>query len=245
MADISSKKLEYTFPNSDTKTQHEQQQYEQHMEMSNPPPPAYSEQQQQQQAQFNNDATSKYPPQAHHIQYPTLTLQTENTKLLGTALRIYDLTNPSKDLFNVKVNAFSMNLHFFRPNDRKQEFASVKFHQFSMKMDVVLPDTPMFTIGVKMKRNYEMSYPSPALGGQMVTWKTSYHWKTIDFEYRDASGVMLARIKASNFKWKKMSQVEFFGDAATNQRLVEEVVVTGAAILEYVLVMNACTVAAS
>lgn len=112
-----------------------------------------------------------------------------------------------------------------------------------MKMDVMLPDMPMFTIACKCKLNYEVSYPSPALGGQMATWKTSYHWKTMDLEYRDPSGVILARIKASNFKWKKMSQIEFFGDAPRNQKLVEEVVVTGAAILEYVLVMNAVAVA--
>jgi hypothetical protein len=209
------------------------------MELSQSPLPAYSRHEQQ---QSNNDLTSKYPPQAHHTQSPTLTLQTENTKLLGTALRIYDLTNPSQNIFNVKINAFSMNLHFFRP-DTKEEFASVKFHKLSMKMDLILPDTPMFTIACKWKLNYEISYPSPALGGQMATWKTSYHWKTMDLEYRDPSGVMLARIKASNFKWKKMSQIEFFGDAPRNQRLVEEIVVTGAAMLEYVLVMNAAAVA--
>lgn len=142
------------------------------------------------------------------------------------------------------MNAWNMNLHFLRP-DTKQEFASVKFHKLSMKMDVSLPDTPMFTIAFKMKLNYEVSYPSPVLGGQMATWKTKYHWKTTDFEWRDSSGVMLARIKASNFKWKKMSQIEFFGDACNDERLVEEVVVTGAAILEYVLVMNASAAAAA
>lgn len=79
----------------------------------------------------------------------------------------------------------------------------------------------------------------------MVTWKTNYHFKTIDFEWRDSSGVMLARIKASNFKWKKMSQIEFFGDTCNDKRLVEEVVVTGGAILEYVLVMNAAVAGAA
>ncbi|KUL83807.1 hypothetical protein ZTR_06642 [Talaromyces verruculosus] len=227
---------------SSKKLEHEQQRYGQNTEQYQPPPPTYSAQQQQ-QPQGNNDTTSKYPPQAHHTQSPALTLQTENTKLLGTALRIYDLTNPATDIFNVKVNPWSMNLTFLRP-DTKQEFASVKFHKLSMKMDVSLPDTPTFTMGFKMKLIYEVSYPSPALGGQMATWKTNYHFKTIDFEWREnSSGVMLARIKASNFKWKKMSQIEFFGDACNDKRLVEEVVVTGAAILEYVLVMNATAVA--
>lgn len=64
----------------------------------------------------------------------------------------------------------------------------------------------------------------------------------MDFEFRDPAGVMVARIKASNFKWKRMSQIEFFGDACNNKRLVEEVVITGAAVLEYVLVMNAAAI---
>ncbi|RAO74245.1 uncharacterized protein BHQ10_010257 [Talaromyces amestolkiae] len=226
MTFVSSKKLE-----------HEQQIYEQNTEQYQPPPPAYSAEQQQ---ELKNDATSKYPPQAHHMQSPTLTLQTENTKMLGTALRIYDLTNPSQDIFNVTVG-WNMNLTFLRP-DTKQEFASVKFHKLSMKMDVSLPDTPMFTIVFKKKLNYELSYSSPALQGQLMTWKTSWKWKTMDFEFRDPAGVMVARIKASNFKWKRMSQIEFFGDACNNKRLVEEVVITGAAVLEYVLVMNAAVI---
>lgn len=213
--------------------QQEQQKYEQNTEEYQPPPPAYSSEQQQEQ---NNDATSKYPPQAHHMQSPSLTLQTENTKFLGTALRIYDLTNPSQDMFNVKVG-WNMNLTFLRP-DTKQEFASVKFHKLSTKLDVSLPDTSMFTIAFK-KLNYELSYSSPALKGQLMTWKTSWKLKTTDFEFRDPAGVLVARIKASNFKWKRMSQIEFFGDACNDKRLVEEVVVTGAAVLEYVIVSNA------
>lgn len=96
----------------------------------------------------------------------------------------------------------------------------------------------MFTIAFK-KLNYELSYSSPALKGQLMTWKTSWKLKTTDFEFRDPAGVLVARIKASNFKWKRMSQIEFFGDACNDKRLVEEVVVTGAAVLEYVIVSNA------
>lgn len=227
------------------KLEREQEKYEQPTDLYEPPPPAYSPEQQLQQAGNITSTTPKYPPQSHHMQSPTLTLQTENIKLLGTALRIYDLADPRKDLYNVKIK-WNMNLHFLRPpgdnNNNEEEIASVKFHKFSMKMDIQLPDAPMFTVGVKLGQRYETSYSSPAMDGRMVSWKVRYHWKTTDLEFRDSAGVMLARIKASNYKWKKMSQIEFFGDAWHNRRLVDEVVVVGGAVLEFVLV-TASTVA--
>lgn len=42
--------------------------------------------------------------------------------------------------------------------------------------------------------------------------------------------MILARIKASKFKWKMIDQIDLFRDAYNNRRLVEEVVVSGGGI---------------
>ncbi|EED14686.1 conserved hypothetical protein [Talaromyces stipitatus ATCC 10500] len=229
---------------SSKKLEHEQETYRQTADLSGPPPPAYSTV----DAQDETMNTSKYPPQSYHQQAPTLTLQTENTKFLGQAMRIYDLSNPFQNIYEIKIKTLGMDLYFYRPgaNQKGQEFATVKFHKLSLKMDITLPDTPMFTLKCKQGWNYKVSYPSPSFQGEMVSWKTNYHFKTMDFELRDAKGIMLARLKASNWNWKKTSQIEIFGGHVSgNQKLMDEIVVTGFGLLEYVIVMNAVTITAS
>lgn len=88
----------------------------------------------------------------------------------------------------------------------------------------------------------EATYASPALHGAELTWKTSYRLKTVDAECQDEQGVVICRMQANVWTLKKAGKIEFFGDiASSDPNVMDELVVNGIAMLEYVCLGNSGT----
>lgn len=87
-----------------------------------------------------------------------------------------------------------------------------------------------------------MSYSSPALNGETLTWNSSCRFTTTKFDLRDSKGVLIARWHPHAFKWKKSSQIELFRTDAVRreieaQRLMDEIVVIGMSFLQFVTII--------
>ncbi|OKL57907.1 hypothetical protein UA08_06420 [Talaromyces atroroseus] len=206
--------------------------YAQTAQLDEPSPPPYSARDTQE-----SQVPSPYPPQSYHMQAPLRTLKAEYTKWTLTGLRVYDATT-SENLYEAKIKWMKSSMAFTKPGST-DPFATVKFHTFTPRWDIQFDGMASFTVPLKGKLNYKGMHTSLALQNSRLTWKCKYHLSTMDLDCRDERSVMIARMQANVWKYKKICSIEFFdGESSVHGPIMDELVVTGLAMLEYVLMVN-------
>lgn len=66
-----------------------------------------------------------------------------------------------------------------------------------------------------------------------MTWNIKK--SSFNLECLDGSGIPIARFRFSCWSWRKAGKFEFLGPKANNEATVEEVLVTGLALVECIL----------
>jgi hypothetical protein len=178
------------------------------------------------------------------MQAPSRTLKVEYTRWTLTRLRIYDPAT-SRNIYEAKIQWLKQKMAFTKPGTT-DPFATVKLHNLTPRWTVQFDGMAPLLISLKGVMNYEATHESPTLQNARLTWKCKYHFKTMDLECRDENSVMIARMQANIWKFKKICTIEFFGgEIAANGPVMDELVVTGLAMLEYVLMVDTSLAAAS
>lgn len=115
---------------------------------------------------------------------------------------------------------------------------TVNFHNLSSRIDINLHDSPIaLTSRGALKSSY--TYPSAALGGGEMTWKTK--GLNLDLICLDERSMPVARFIFSNWSLRKCGTFEMIGPAGARIDVMEETLVTGLALVEAMLTLRLST----
>ncbi|KAL8718840.1 MAG: hypothetical protein Q9181_008144 [Wetmoreana brouardii] len=114
--------------------------------------------------------------------------------------------------------------------------ATVVYHSLSSRIDTTLHGHPVtLTSAGLLKSKYTWS--SPALGGATMTWNAK-SFTGLDLDCLDEQGILIARYLFSNWSMTKCGTLELLGPRATHGPVTEELLVTGLALVVYVLTLR-------
>lgn len=205
------------------------------------PPPPYSHDTRHPQSNADNThpveqaSSSPYPPQPHHLQAITRTLHVyyENWKM--SSVRILDSDNAT-EIYNAESHMRKPNL-IVKIAATGATLGTATFHLTTSRIDTQVRDTPIAlqTWGILGRKGHR--FPSAALGGAFLRWKYDKHM-SLDLFCVDEHDVVVARFHFSNWSLSKCGRLELVGPLASGNDgggVMEEVLVTGLAMAQYVL----------
>jgi hypothetical protein len=172
-----------------------------------------------------------YPPQAHHAQAPSHTLNVEYEGWKGTKARIMSEENSTR-LYDIKLSYFSKPhmLITTAPSGSGdgETIGTVSFHTLSSRIDTTVRSTPL-PLTKRGNLKYGYRFTSKILGE--MEWKTGGH--KMDLTCFDAKGVARARFVFANWSMKKCGKFEMLGGGIEEAR--DELLVTGLAFVQYTI----------
>lgn len=115
-------------------------------------------------------------------------------------------------------------------------------HTWTMKFDVEVPATgAAFELTPRKKLGRDITYASPAFGGQTMTWDYQHTWNRIEYVLLDGEAMPVARFKGGScwkcVPWGTFGEFEFVEGKVEGEEQRREVVATGLA-LAYKAYMN-------
>lgn len=176
-----------------------------------------------------------YPPQPYHAQAATRTLHIyyEDWKVSG--VRIMDTDNMT-ELFKVKLQLKKPHLSIASARTGAT-MGTATYHSgasLTSRIDATVRGSPisMTPCGILGRKGHV--YSSPARGSANMRWKSqSYKFDLVCLDERE---VPVARFHFSNWSMYKCGKLELIGSTANDGGAVmEEIIVTGLAMAEYVL----------
>ena len=118
------------------------------------------------------------------------------------------------------------------------------FHAHTLRIDTTVRDNAIALQPHKFLGWKGHKFSSNVLNGQVLRWK--YTKCSLDIVCVDERDVAVARFHFANWSVKKCGRLELIGSVANeNEGLMEEVMVTGLAMAEYVLATWSSAVAAA
>lgn len=190
-----------------------------------------------QPAQPHGEATSSaYPPQPHHTQSPPRVLHVWFDKWHVNPIRVLDSDNATA-LYTVRLKATKPHLRVRAASSTTgiTTIGTVSFHNLSSRIDATVHDASM-TLNSRGILKSGHTYSSPALGGACLTWKRQHH--SLDLVCLDEREAPVARFCFSNWSWSKGGRLELLGPDVASGAAMEEMVVTGMAMMENFMVMR-------
>ncbi|KAH8699021.1 hypothetical protein BGW36DRAFT_460825 [Talaromyces proteolyticus] len=201
-----------------------------------PPYPGYEDQ--------NKHSFSKYPPQPYHTQAPSRTLRFKPTNIMHSAWEVTD-EGAGNVLYKAKLKSLKNQMIIKTGSSPETEIATVKFHSFRPKIDISIQGQEI-TLPLKTKLQHKTTFNPLALQGTTLTWKSSSHLKTLDLDCFDENSMPVAKISVSTWAFKSDYRFEFYeGNTDNSPLLMDELVVTGLAMIHYVLNIYAATTGAA
>ncbi|KAI9794101.1 MAG: hypothetical protein M1833_000466 [Piccolia ochrophora] len=204
-------------------------------------PPPYTEENYQKQQHVQNSrpggisGAQVYPSQPYHAQATSRTLHVYYENWTASLVRIMDTDNVTK-LFKAKCQLTKPHLSIASAQTAATVGTAV-YHILSSRIDTTVRGfqicmRPCATLG---RRSYV--YSSPTRRGANTRW--SSQGDNLDLVCLDERGVPLARFRASNWSMRKWGTLELIGPIANDGGpVMEEIVVTGLAMAEYLLAMR-------
>lgn len=126
--------------------------------------------------------------------------------------------------------------------DREDEgtiVGTVTFPLFHVQVDTVVHDRPI-SLRPKSKWSFKpkWAYSSPAFDDATLTWQSRCGFKTFDFVLLDENQLPLAKFSSNDSwtKWKKVGDIEICDPQAASSEKLDEIVVVGLALVEYLLI---------
>lgn len=175
-----------------------------------------------------NAVSSPYPPQPHHTQAAARVLHVWYDGWHISRVRVLDTDNATP-LYTIRMKITKPHL-VIESASAGSTIGTVSFHTLSNRIDATVHDSSTTLTCRGLFKNGH-TYPSPALGGATLTWKTQGH--SLDLVCLDEGGVAIARFCFSNWSLRKAGRVELMGPQAASGALMEEIIVTGTAMVEY------------
>ncbi|KAG6999551.1 hypothetical protein G7Y79_00034g069740 [Physcia stellaris] len=211
---------------------------------SSAPPPPYSEDAANQQTPSDikdlssqrtslSSETSSLPSKTQ----PSRTLHCVTDGLSLTSARVLD-TDKSTLAYSIKYRLRKAHLSLVCATTGVT-VGTVSYHCRTTRIDITVRDTPLSLTSTGMF-SCGYSFESPALGGQMMKWKTQKRWGT-DLVCVDERGEVLARYVFSRFSLRKCGRLELFVDGG-DEKLVDEVLVSGLAVVEWAVMTRQSSV---
>lgn len=179
------------------------------------------------QLEFSNERPPDYPPQPYHDQAVSRTVEVERDNLAGTRYRVMD---GSSQLYtaNMKLRKPQMTI------ETSERIGSVVYHSHTSKIDLTLRGDSVTLRSHGMMWN-RWTYESPAFRGT-VTWRRkSKATKMFDFVCL-LDEVPIAQFTVNNFGVTKIGKINFFGAGASSGLAMDEIVTTGLALADFLLV---------
>jgi hypothetical protein len=207
------------------------------------PPPSYSGSQSQIPVD-NRSApsyeTSAYPPLPHHTQAPSLTLNIKYESWRKSKIQVLAADNTTI--------LYAINLGMRKPHMTIRSASSdatlgtVAFHSLTNRIDTTVNGSsiPLTSAGV-LKNGHK--WTSPARGNVEFIWKSKL--RNLDLTCVDERGVPIARFKFPNWSLRKVGTFEMLGPDVAQGAIMEELLVTGMAMVEYTMGLVNVSVAAA
>lgn len=197
------------------------------------PPPSYPEAQSQSPIPIDNQGPPSrenpaYPPLPHHTQAPSLTLHVRYESWRTNDVRILD-ADGATTLYTLKLQLRKPQMTIDAAS-ATATIGTVTFPFLTSRIETTVHDSPitLTSLGLLKKGH---AWSSPALGNAAMTWKTKS--RNLDLVCSDAQGVMVARFDFPNWGLRKVGKFEMFGSEVTRGAVLEEILVTGLAMVEY------------
>jgi hypothetical protein len=166
------------------------------------------------------------PSLPYHSQTPSLTLRVQYQSWMRNEVRIRDVNNTAT-LYNVNIQL--SNPHITVHSTSKAAVGTVVLPFLSSTIKTTVHDSQITLTSKGLLKNGH-KWSSPSLGKIDITWKTQ---KNLDLVCLDAQGVKLALFSFPNWSLRESGTLELFGSEMVEALVVEEILVTGMAMIEY------------
>lgn len=176
---------------------------------------------------LSSSETSTSPPQPHHTQPVSRTLNLRYESLKTSAILIDDAST-DKLLYRASLHTRGPQLTVSSAITSANVGAAT-FHTFSARIDTTAHDSPL-TLAPRGVLKDGHTYVSKALGGETLMWKNSIK---DDMVCTDEKGVRVARFLYGGFSIKKCGKLEMLGPKVCAEEALDEIVVTALAELMY------------
>lgn len=187
-----------------------------------------------------NRSTSEVSPSPHHAPKSSRTLHVRYEGWPIDRVRVLDDDN-STILYTVQLQMRKPHITI-NSVATGAAMGTVIFHSLTTRIDTTVHSSPIIlTAGGLLKNSY--TYSSPALGGGKLTWKTR-NFK-LDLICMDEQNMPIARFVFNNWSLRKCGTFEMIGPGLDRVDVMEETLVTGLALVEYVLTLRLSTVVAA
>ncbi|KAL4806080.1 hypothetical protein BDV18DRAFT_138640 [Aspergillus unguis] len=174
------------------------------------------------------ESQDPYPPQAHHTQTPTRSVHIDFTGWQQTPVKVTEGTPSGAVIYTVDLTRRPQMK--FLVGTSQTSLATVSVQALGSSLGVAMHGRNI-TVDIKSRLKTEGNYKSPSLQNASMTWK-SRSMKVFDFELRDSNAVLLAQFNPhSSWSRHKAARLDLFGPSVSNGRLMEEIVVTGVALV--------------
>ena len=175
---------------------------------------------------------SVYPPGPLHTQATTRTLHFYYETWRENSMSVTD-SDKSTVLYVAKIRVRKPHMTFQRPTTNA-DLAIVSFHILSSRIEITLHGQSVLLNSKGMFKN-GYSFVSPTFRNETMTWKRDNCSTDIAMVCVDGADVPVARIAACNWSVKKLGKMELFGPKAQSGDTLDEIVVTGLAVLQVAL----------
>ena len=135
-------------------------------------------------------------------------------------------------LYDVETNRMRRPDMIMRRGDSNDTIGTVKIHLFRTRIETYVHDQHLqLTSSSCMKGDY--SYTSPALQNTTLTWQPRRKLDPLDMVLLDDKAMPIAKFSPTYWAKKKTGKIEFLGNHANDQSVMDEIVVTALAIMQF------------
>ncbi len=135
-------------------------------------------------------------------------------------------------LYDIETNRLKRPDMIIHSGTNNDTIGTVKIHAFKTRIETCIHDQDIeLTAGSWMKGDY--SYESRILQNSKMTWEPQRKLQPLDMVLLDDKAMPVARFIPTDFAMKKAGKIELIGESANDPRVVDEIVVTALAIMQF------------
>ena len=177
--------------------------------------------------------SSAYPPQPHHTQAPSRLMNVVYEHYRTDRIRVLDADN-TNTLYTMKLQMKKPHI-VVKATSTETTIGTANLHMFKGGIDTTVHDNSI-TLSKHGFFKSTYTWPSPALEGATLTWK----FKNLGVEILclDEREIAIARFRFNNWSAKKCGTLEMLGPQADGGLLMDEILVTGLAVVEVILTIR-------
>ena len=135
-------------------------------------------------------------------------------------------------LYDVETNRLKRPDMIIRSAMTNETIGTVKIHAFRTRIETCIHDQDIeLSMGSWMKGDY--SYESRVLHNAKMTWETQRKLQPLDMVLLDDKAMPVCKFIPVGLTMKKAGKIELLGEVTRDPRMLDEIVVTALAIMQY------------